>query len=81
MLVKSIVTEVIEEQVATMDNFGGITAQVGLEDYAKVYGFVGFLQNFNKALDITDLPTLKMYGVSSNINKELVEIEISYINE
>lgn len=77
-LIKYITAEVIEENVTTIDGFSSINTQIGLEDYACVYNFTGYLQNFNQVIELTELPDLTYYGIVTNANKTFTEIEISY---
>jgi hypothetical protein len=77
-LIKNIVGEVIEENVSSIDAFKNIEGQVGLEDYAAVYNFTGYLQNFSKLDSLVELETLSYYGLLTNRNKTFIEIEISY---
>lgn len=77
-LIKYITAEIIQENVSDINAFKSIDMQVGLEDYAKVYNFTGFLQNFTKVIELEELPDLTYYGIIGNSNKKFTEIEISY---
>ena len=76
-LIKNIIAEIIEENISTI-NFNSINGQLGLEDYVEVYNFTGFLQNFVNVYKTEELLDLTYYGIMSNNNKVLTEIEISY---
>lgn len=77
-LIKNISGEIIEENISIVKGIKSIEGQVGLEDYAKVYNFTGYLQNFTKVSELSEMLKLKYFGVMANLNKEWIEIEVSY---
>jgi len=77
-LIKKINAEVITENISVIDGFNRINTQVGLEDYAAVYNFTGYLQNFSKVDSLTNFNDIVYYGLAVNRNKDFIEIDISY---
>jgi|AntAceMinimDraft_18_1070375.scaffolds.fasta_scaffold69154_2 hypothetical protein len=77
-LIKNIIAEFIEENISIVDGFNYIESQIGLEDYVSVYNFIGYLQDFSRVIELTELPEIKYYGIIPNRNKTFIEIEISY---
>lgn len=78
ILVRKIEGEINSESISNIQGISLIEGQIGLEDYAKVYDYTAYLQNFTKVTESEVLNTTKYYGVIGNINNVFTEIEISY---
>lgn len=76
-LVKNIEVTILDNFVSEV-NMASISAIMGTDDYFKVFGLEGFLQNFTKVVDSETYILPNEYGLKVNKNKEFELLEISY---
>jgi hypothetical protein len=71
-------------QATVLDNFSSeinmlsITAISGTDDYFKVFGLEGYLQNFTNVINSEDYNRPDTFGLRRNKDKEFTLLEISY---
>lgn len=67
-----------------LDNFSGeinllsVSSVIGSDDYFKVFGIEGYLQNFTKVVESEKYNRPDTFGLKRNKDKEFRLLEISY---
>jgi len=77
VLVKNIQATVLDNFTSEV-NMLSISTIVGTDDYFKVFGLEGYLQNFTKVVETEEYITPDTFGLKRNKNKEFTLLEISY---
>lgn len=77
-LIKNIIGEVIQDTSSTIKNMLEFKSNIGYDDYVRVYGFEGFIQDYRFVIKTESITNNKIFGMLSNNNKEVIEIDISY---
>lgn len=77
ILLKNIECDILDNYVGSI-NFFGINSDFGTDDYFKVFGMEGLIQNFTKVIDSEVINMNNPYGLRVNKNKDFELLEISY---
>ena len=71
-------------EACVLDNFvtevrlSSMSAIMGTDDYFKVFGLEGYLQNFTKVVESEQFNITGEYGLKRNKEEEFTLLEISY---
>lgn len=77
ILIKNIRASILEHIVADVNTLN-IVSIVGTDDYFKVFGLEGYIQNMTKVKETENYVTQNKFGLIRNNNEEFVKLEISY---
>ena len=77
-LVKNIQGEFLTNLSNEVRYISFITAEIQLEDYIELNGFIGFLQNLKQTEETKSLLVPNQMGLKNQFNKEVINLEINY---
>ena len=77
-LVKNIQGEFLTNLSNEVRYISFITAEIQLEDYIELNGFIGFLQNLKQTEETKSLLVPNPMGLKNQFNKEVINLEINY---
>jgi hypothetical protein len=78
ILIKKIEGEVFETIIGDIIYGSSLTGEIQSEDYINLNGFIGYLQNFSKIEELTELTKPVSFGLKNKYNIGVVTLEIDY---
>jgi hypothetical protein len=77
-LIKKIEGEFFETIIGDVIYSSSLTGEIQSEDYINLNGFIGYLQNFTKVENLTELTKPINFGLKNKYNILTVTLEIDY---
>ena len=77
-IIKNIQAEILANYTSNLYYLSSLESQIQYGDYIKINGFIGYLQNFSKAIELENLIKPDLFGLKNQYNLPTVTLNISY---